>query len=146
AFKRFQPEASWAATELQEVLEAGVVQTVAGGAGELPWLAGLQHMGERVAEVAAVEFAGVAELGTVKGSAAEVELEGPAFGEAEGFFELAGGGVQQRRQGVLLNQCHRQVYAGVQFRLHPSHAFHPRIITKEIVTRASCGVAFQNTL
>ena len=106
-----------------------MIQAVASGAGEFPRLAGLQHVGEGVAEVVTVEFARFVQFAAVEGSAAEVEFQCPAFAEPEGVFELAGGGVQQRRQGILFDECHRQVYAGVQFLLHPSHAFHPGIMT-----------------
>ena len=98
-----------------------MVQAIAGCTGEFPRLAGLQHVGKGVAEVVAIEFACFVQFAAVQGPAAEVELQGPAFAEPEGVFELAGGGVQQRWQCVLFDQCHRQIDAGVQFLLHPSH-------------------------
>ena len=92
---------------LEQGLEAGMVQAVAGGTGEFPGFAGLQHVGKGVAEVPAVEFAPLAQVAAVQGSATEVEFECPAAGQAEGVFQLPCGGFQQVRQVVLLNQGHR---------------------------------------
>src|SRR5690554_7815261 len=85
-----EPEGAGAATEFEQRLKTGMVQTVAGGAGKLPRFARLQHIRKGVAEIVAVELIVLSKLGTVKGPATEVELQRPAPGETEGFFELAG--------------------------------------------------------
>ena len=123
-----------------------MVQAVAGGTGKFPGFAGLQHVGKGVAEVAAVEFAVFGQVAAVQGSATEVEFERPAAGQPEGVFQLPCGGFQQVRQVVLLDQGYRQVNAGVQFHLHPSHSSFPCWVVVEFADRAACGVAFQNTL
>ena len=98
-----------------------MIQAIAGSTGEFPRLACLQHVGKGVAEVVTIKLARFVQFAAVQGPAAEVEFQRPALAEPEGAFELAGGGVQQRWQCVLFDQCHRQIDAGVQFLLHPSH-------------------------
>lgn len=77
ATKRLEPQGFWPVTGFDQTLESWVIEAVAGGAGEFAGFASLQQVGEGVAEVATVEFAGLGQVAAVQCAATEIQFQCP---------------------------------------------------------------------
>ncbi|MGP4845368.1 hypothetical protein ACTXGQ_14615 [Marinobacter sp. 1Y8] len=80
-----------------------------------------QNMGKRMREVVALEAQRVTQARAYQRSTAAIEFQQPTLVDPENPFHLKAGALQQSSPVGLPDQFDCQLYAGVQFHLHPSH-------------------------